>query len=311
MNMSQCDGGSNWTRAWGSAAAKAARHRRKCVLALSALGIAMAASACAKGPAVLTQQVDARRHGSDLEAAFLKANEAANRAVMADNDEASTAAAKEAASASERAAQSLAALEPLVRVLNYVEEGQHLAAFKKAFEEYRALDAAILPLAVENSNLKAQRLSFGPAQEASDAFASALAGIPSPRSAAVEANIGAARSAILEVQVIEARHIAEPDESTMNRMEQRMDALTVEAKSRIERVRTAIPAAGPQVTGAETALERFVAVNREIVALSRRNTNVRSLALSLGRKRVIAAECEDQLRALNDALARHQFQATR
>ena len=36
--------------------------------------------------------------------------------------------------------------------------------FRKCFAEYRRLDDELLPLAVENSNLKAQRLSFGPAR---------------------------------------------------------------------------------------------------------------------------------------------------
>ena len=44
------------------------------------------------------------------------------------------------------------------------------------FDEYRRLDDEILPLAVENTNLKAQRLSFGPAREAADAFRASLDG---------------------------------------------------------------------------------------------------------------------------------------
>lgn len=47
------------------------------------------------------------------------------------------------------------------------------------------------------------------------------------------------------------------------------------------------------------------------VKLSRRNSDVRSLALSLGRKRTVMAVCEDQLRTLDDALAKHQFTAAR
>ena len=54
-----------------------------------------------------------------------------------------------------------------------------------------------------------------------------------------------------------------------------------------------------------------MAINDEIVTLSRRNSNVRSLALSLGRKRMVTAECEDDLRALEEALAKHEFTATR
>ena len=39
-----------------------------------------------------------------------------------------------------------------------------LETFTGRFDEYRRLDDEILPLAVENTNLKAQRLSFGPAR---------------------------------------------------------------------------------------------------------------------------------------------------
>ena len=36
-----------------------------------------------------------------------------------------------------------------------------------------------------------------------------------------------------------------------------------------------------------------------------------SLALSLGRKRAVTAECEDQLTSLSEALAKHESRATR
>jgi hypothetical protein len=42
-----------------------------------------------------------------------------------------------------------------------------------------------------------------------------------------------------------------------------------------------------------------------------RNTNVRSLALSLGRKRSLSAACEDSLRELQDALSKRGFTGTR
>ena len=60
------------------------------------------------------------------------------------------------------------------------------------------------------------------------------------------------------------------------------------------------PAAGPQLAAAAAALDRFKAINAELVTLSRRNSNVRSLALSLGRKRTVTAECDDILHALEE-----------
>ena len=52
-------------------------------------------------------------------------------------------------------------------------------------------------------------------------------------------------------------------------------------------------------------------LNAQIVALSRRNTNVRSLALALNEKGKLTAACEDSLRAIREALAQRGFIGTR
>ena len=54
---------------------------------------------------------------------------------------------------------------------------------------------------------------------------------------------------------------------------------------------------------ARAAFERFVALNGEIPALSRRNTNVRSLAIALDQRAKLATPCEESLQALESALA--------
>ena len=90
-----------------------------------------------------------------------------------------------------------------------------------------------------------------------------------------------------------------------------MAAHEAEARRALERLRPLFAdGAGPHLANASAALERFVAVNREIIRLSRRNSNVRSLALTLGRKRIVVATGEDRLRALDETLARHEFAAT-
>ena len=60
--------------------------------------------------------------------------------------------------------------------------------------------------------------------------------------------------------------------------------------------------AGGQAAAAVTAFDRFIAVNQEIVGLSRRNSNVRSLALSLGRKRTVVAQGEEIGRLISQAV---------
>ena len=66
-----------------------------------------------------------------------------------------------------------------------------------------------------------------------------------------------------------------------------------------------------QIVAAKAALDQFVAVNQQIITLSRRNTNVRSLALSLDQKQKAIPECENVLHALRDALSKRGSSGTR
>ncbi len=71
------------------------------------------------------------------------------------------------------------------------------------------------------------------------------------------------------------------------------------------------PASRPSLAAANAALNSFLNVNTEILSLSRRNTNVRSLALSLDQKRKLTGPCEDSARALGDALNNRGYPAGR
>ena len=276
-----------------------------------------AAAACVDGSKlVLTQQADAHRLASHVRVQFSRAADASNRAVMADTDEASSAAAREAEQAKQAVERDVEALERILEELTDRDEVRQLDSFKTRFAQYRALDADILPLAVENTNIKAERLSFGPAQDAVNAFRQSIEAAgrltTSKNACCVEALVAKATAAVLEVQVIQARHIAESDEAAMSRMQEAMVASEAAARKALDTVKGLLrPAAGPQLTAAAAALGRFTAINAEIVTLSRRNSNVRSLALSLGKKRTVTAECDDILQALEDALAKHHFAATR
>ena len=122
----------------------------------------------------LTRLVEARRLAADALVQFTKSADAGNRAVMADTDEASTVFAREAQEAAATVSRDADALRQMLRDLGYSKEVEMLEEFSRRFSEYRAMDKGILELAVENTNLKAQRLSFGPVQEAADAFRNSL-----------------------------------------------------------------------------------------------------------------------------------------
>ena len=98
----------------------------------------------------------------------------------------------------------------------------------------------------------------------------------------------------------------------MTRLEEQMAAAEARARGAVADLTRQLPATSrSQLAASIDALDRFTQQNTELLALSRRNSNVRSLALSLGRKRTLTAACDDTLRALQDALSKRGFNATR
>jgi len=288
--------------------------RKRPTFAVACLGaFVLAAAGCRSAP-VLTQLVEARRLAADLRLQFNKAADASNRAVMADTDEASGAAAREAEEVTRTIQRDTQTLETILRDLAYADEIRLLNDFNSRFGEYRTLDRTILDLAVENTNLKAQRLSFGPAREAANAFRESLEAL-APVAASmdawrVRAIVATAVANVREIQVLQAPHIAQSDDAEMSRLEAQMAAAETAARQALDALKGLVPP-GPGLNAATAALDRFKAINTELLGLSRLNSDVRSLALSLGRKRTLTAACDDSLRALQEALAKHNFTATR
>jgi hypothetical protein len=127
-----------------------------------------------------------------------------------------------------------------------------------------------------------------------------------------KALVATAVAAVREIQVLQAPHIAEADEAAMTRMEEQMVAAETAARSAVKLLASlGAPDSRRQLAAANAAFDQFMGLNAQIIGLSRRNSNVRSLALSLGEKRTLTAACEDSLHALQDALAKRGFSATR
>ena len=278
---------------------------------------AATSSACGERPsAVFTQLIEARRLTAELLVHFTKAADAANRAVMADTDEASIAFAHEATQETKAVDGELSKLQTFVRDLKYSDELTLLAEFRATFAKYQTLDREILGLAVENTNLKAQRLSFGPADQAAQAFRDSLdallRAVPEKDTWQVRALAVTAVLAVREIQVLQAPHIAASVDAAMTEIEHKIATSEANAHSALKDLASiAKPEFQPAIDAANAALSRFMAINGRLVALSRRNSNVRSLALSLGQKRTLTAACEASLRALTDRLAKRDFSATR
>jgi hypothetical protein len=268
-----------------------------------------AALACGDVNAAYEKLAQARQVSSHLHVEFTKAADAANRAVMADTDAASVAAAQEAAQAKDAVRKDVNMLGPMLQSLHYDDESRVLQDFAARFAEYEAVDGHILELAVENSNLKAQRLSFGPARDAADAMRDALetvvSGAPAGDTWRIRAVAETAIAAVRDIQALQAPHIAEPDDAAMARLETRMTASEAAARGALQTLATDVPATSrPKVAAATTALNQFMEIHAQILVLSHRNTNVHSLVLSLSQKPALTAACDERLRTLQDALTK-------
>ncbi len=271
---------------------------------------------CSHVPSPYLLQLDeSRAVVADLRIEFNKASDASDRAVMADTDEASIAFAHEAEQALIVVDGDARALSPLLRAGGRHAEIQSFEEFRNDFADYRKVDQRILALAVENTNLKAQRLSFGPVRAAADSFHDSLMTVPpavAPKDRCrAEELVASATLAVREIQVLHAPHIAEAEDLAMTRLEKEMGDLYTQAQDSMKALTALAPSGTSGLGAAGAALTRFKELSDELIVLSRRNSNVVSLNLSLRAKPPLVTACDESLRALQDALAAAGSKATR
>jgi len=267
------------------------------------------------GEPALIQRTEARRLVSDMRINFAKASDASNRAVMADTDEDSIKFAREAEAAIEAVSAAIPTLARHLSGLAYPGNADQLARFQERFESYRTLDRKILKLAIENTNLKAQHLLFGPISQAANELCGALESLGSivPAGPHRPLNDAAVRAqlAVREIQVLQAPHIAEARDPEMDRIEQQIalrQAIVREGLLSIEK--NGHPPM-PALKAAKVSFEAFETLTSKLIALSRQNTNVRSLELAMRQKPTLTSACDAHLVSLQDALAAQGFSGTR
>jgi hypothetical protein len=237
--------------------------------------------------------------------ALASAAEAEKSAVLATTDEQSAAFAQQARTATAAAERGRAALDQLLQTEGTSKEKALLRQFSTAFSELRHVDDELLALAVQNTNLKATALTFGASADALGAMDAALS-----RIIAVSANASAgnakkalflaasAQAAALRIQILLPPHIAEEADTKMDALEAKMAKQDLEVKDALYGLAAVLPAGDASLALAGASYARFTELKTQILALSRENTNVRSLALSLNQKRKVTVLCEDALAAL-------------
>jgi hypothetical protein len=275
------------------------------------------AAGCDRAPkAALIQVGEAQELAADLRVQLHRSAGSVQQAIMADTDESSSAFVSDARESGATLDADLARIEPIVSQIGSPDEVRLVQDAKSARDRLREIDRTLLELASENTNAKAQRLAFGPAREAADALRSHLDGaVRAARPAqALRAQLLAARVqlGVREIQALQAPHIAEADDAAMTALEQQMAASEASARAALAELAQLLGSAGKtELDAAREQLDRFAQTQRELVELSRANSDVRSLAVALGDRRTLTATCDAALTALQQELAKHGLHATR
>jgi hypothetical protein len=248
---------------------------------------------------------------------LLKSTDLEKGAVMAVTDEESQALAEQSRRSADAVDRDYRELKGLVDTAATDKEAKLLKEFSDNWTNIRAMDRELLSLAVENTNIKAANLSATTAGQAianlERLLREALDIPPSDSERAQAAKLAyQAVTAAFAIYSLETPHINEARDEKMDDLEA---VMSVDEK----KVRGALSSLS-RLTGRydriineniASAFSKFMEVHGEVIRLSRMNTNIKSLQLSLGRKRKAAAQCEEILNALQDAVQSRSFKATR
>jgi hypothetical protein len=247
---------------------------------------------------------------------LLASAEAEKRAVMAETDEASHAFAEQSTQAAQNVEKARRTLDPLLG--GNPQEAHLFREFNRCWERLQAIDREVLSLAVQNTNLKALRLSLVPSAEALGRLENALNQLMDRASSSHNA-VGITRHAsqavidAFHIYALQAPHIVESTAVRMDEIETAMkhhDAQVIDALHNLE---VQVDASSqPFLHTAWASYRDFQKINAEILDLSRQNSNIRSYALSLGQKRKMTAQCQNVLAALQETVQQSMaYKATR
>ncbi len=256
---------------------------------------------------------------SAMRANLMKSEEAEKSAVMADTDEASRDFADESRRAGDALDRDLRDLESLLHKDHTEKEMELFHEVESCWAGLRKVDGEILGFAVQNTNLKAAALAFGKGQEAVRRFDKALnrlihskSSLSNDKCSDVVVLASDALEAGLRMQNLLAPHIVEARDERMDQIEMEMRQAEGIVDDSMLRLADAV-AEDDRVSlqDAKAAYDEFRTVTAEVIKLSRLNTNIKSFELSLGRKRKIAARCDEILIGLQEAVRKREFKATR
>jgi len=236
------------------------------------------------------------------------ASEAEKSSVLAITDGDSKTLADQARAATSEVEHDLQEIRALLAADGSQREKELLTQFSQTLANLKRIDDEVLSLAVKNTNLKAYSLLFGAAANALAEMDDALSRVITKHAGSPDTNrvmlmAFGARIGVLRIQAQLAPHIAEENDQKMDQMESSMGKDATQVRKDLDGLTaSAKPAGDVDLAAARSQFARYEEVKARILALSRENTNVRSLTLSLSQKRKAMALCLDSLNALKMAI---------
>jgi len=236
------------------------------------------------------------------------ASEAEKSAVLAVTDKDSQTFADQARAATAEVERERKELGELLATGGTKGEKDFLAQFSKVFTDFQHIDNDLLSLAVKNTNIKAYGLAFGPAADALKEMDTVLSRLVansagSPEAVNVQLFAFGAQTSALRIQTLLAPHIAEESDKKMDELEELMAKDDQQVRNNLDGLVSLNKFRGdPDLKATISDYARFSEIRGRILALSRENTNVRSLAMSLGQKRKVFFLCQDILLTLQQTI---------
>lgn len=235
---------------------------------------------------------------------LLEAVEAEKNAVMALTDEESEAYAAQSRQAADAVETRRKEIESLIHQDERHRETALLKEFNACWSQYRILNETILNLAVQNTNLKAQQISSTQCAQEIQNLEDSLSRIvknDNNNKQCSEAVIPAyaALTASFKIFALHKPHIEEADDKQMDKIEQDIKSYGESAKNAFNTLNS-MTALGdnPDLKDAKVAYDKFMNLTNEVIMLSRMNTNIKSAELSLGKLRLVSAQCQEILATL-------------
>jgi hypothetical protein len=236
------------------------------------------------------------------------ASEAEKSAVLAITDQESQTFAGQARAATAEVEKERRELGELLKKGGTQGERDLFDKFSELFTEVQRIDTELLDLAVKNTNIKAYGLAFGPAAAAVNDMNAALSRlIASTAGFALEKRVMplayGAEVCVLRLQVLIPPHIAEESDQKMDELESLMSGEDEQIRKNLDELAT-LPKLNrnADLAAAGSAYDRFSKIKTQILSLSRENTNVRSLSISLNQKHRAMLLCQDTLNQLQQAI---------